>query len=87
MSKYVLVAQKPLSDTEQERLQSAYPDHYQIADNAWVITTEEATQNISQLIFPREGEQKRARVTHVVFLVSAYWGFHNRKLWEWMEKK
>ncbi len=83
MINYVLIADSPLDASVQERLQTVYTNHYQIADNVWVIKSNGSSEEISRTIFPRE-EKATEDIRHVVFRVSAWWGFHSRKLWEWM---
>ena len=83
MTHYVLIAQSRLDASAQERLQIAYPAHYQIADNAWVIKSNGSSEDISKTIFPRD-EKETASIRHAVFRISAWWGFHSRKFWEWM---
>lgn len=86
MADYVLVVDsiENLSDIE-ARVASSFGDYRPIAENAFVIRSKSTTsQGISEKIFGEsQGEDRVER--HAVFRFTAYWGFHDRDLWEWLD--
>jgi hypothetical protein len=84
MSTYVLIIRDAAQhEIAVERLQATFPDFKELAPNAWVLKAVKPSEDISQALFPRDAEGK-APVSHVVFLVTSWWGFHSRNIWEWL---
>jgi hypothetical protein len=83
---YLLVTQQSIEGTKALlRLPSLYPDHRAVAENAWVIRSEQTSQEISDALFPR-GDETEVK-SHIIVGISAFWGWHDRGLWEWMGKR
>lgn len=85
MSLYLLLTQEALHGTQAlTRLPVLYADNQQIADNAWIIKSDQSSEEISNALFPR-GDETTIR-SHMVVRITAYYGWYARSLWEWMSK-
>ena len=84
MPKYVLILEDKASLDEQG-LSSHYRVFHQIDSYAWAIQTNDSSQQISETLFPRDENGNAPR--HIVLRVDAWWGFYNRALWEWFDRK
>jgi len=93
MAIYVVVVDSAeLAAPNLARLEELYPNHKKLAPNVWALKTNELTKKISEDIFllgedgkPLPGAPPVTR--HVVVRIDAYWGFHDRTLWEWLSIK
>lgn len=84
MPKYVLVLEDKTS-LEEQGLSSHYRVFHQIDSYTWAIQTNDSSRQISETLFPRDENGNAPR--HIVLRVDAWWGFHNRALWEWFDRK
>jgi hypothetical protein len=87
MSLFIVVTSVPLRGTEElGRLLAEYPENRQLADNAWLIRSNQTTKQISHALFPRDENGATAK-GHVVLRTDAWSGWNDRDLWEWLSAR
>lgn len=88
MADYVLIVDSEENLVEiGDRVKENFDDFRDIADNAWVIrSTTTTSKGISETLF---GESPRGEGSgrHAVFRFTAFWGFHSRNIWEWLDTR
>lgn len=63
-----------------------FPTSRKIAPNVSIIKDTQLTaQAISELVFERDAEG-HASVRHIIVRMGAYWGYHDRDLWDWLDQ-
>ena len=89
MPKYVLVLRRPLSSAEvqtlESRIKSISAEYHKVSEESWALQSAKSSRQISEQLFPRVETKKTTN--HVVLRCDAYWGFHDRALWEFLDKK
>ena len=89
MPKYVLILRHPLSSAAAQRLESRIKDigaeHHKVSEESWALQSAKSSRQISEQLFPRV--EAKETTGHVVLRCDAYWGFHDRELWEFLDKK
>ena len=81
MSVFAVVLIEP-TDESIELLQTHYPDHYEVASNVFLVSSDELTKQVSKNIgIGADGADG------VVFRLNhAYAGYTSRDTWEWLSK-
>ncbi len=89
MPKYVLILRHPLPSAEAQTLVSRIKDigaeYHKVSEEFWALRSAKSSRQISEQLFPRNETTKTT--DHVVLRCDAYWGFHDRELWEFLDKK
>ena len=91
MPKYVLIMSDSMPSAEAEVLESRIKEIgaecYKIGSESWALQSTKSSREISEQLFPRDDTKTPPTEGHVVLRCDAYWGFHNRTLWEFLDKK
>ncbi len=89
MPKYVLILRYPPSSAAVQTLESRIKDigaeYHKVSEESWALQSAKSSRQISEQLFPRTKTTKAT--SHVVLRCDAYWGFHDRELWEFLDKK
>ena len=82
MALHALIAKRSLRGTQElDRLARLYPEFKEVIENVWLIRSNQTSKQISEALFPRTESGTR---THMVLRVSAWWGWNDPEVWEWM---
>ena len=86
-----LVCSRKDNPALEAKIKNEFPDdnHYILRQGSqWLIDAEQTTKELADRLgitknggSPQKGEFSGA----VVFLVSSYWGYYGKSLWEWLE--
>ena len=91
MSRYVLIVVKEMSLSEAQafefRLKGVGAEYHHVGPQSWALRSEKSSQEISEELFPRNKDQDPATLRHIIVRLDAYWGYHERSLWEFLDKK
>ena len=71
-------------DDPEKAVRAQFPDAQKMANNAWVFRSELSSKELSELLYPME--EGESQVYHMVCRFDAYWGYHNKALWESISK-
>jgi hypothetical protein len=86
MPLYALILGQPLSPQDLQHLLEAYPNSKKINDNGWAIRSPKTSKEISESLFPVTQTPEGPKATdHILLKITAWWGFHGRELWEWLD--
>ena len=89
MPKYVLILRHPLSSAAAQTLESRIKDmgaaYHKVSEESWALQSAKSSRQISEQLFLLD--ETRKTTGHVVLRCDAYWGFHDRELWEFLDKK
>lgn len=86
MASFIIVA-KAAPAGIRESLSRSFGEYREVSPAAWLVKSSLLdTQQISQVLFPRD-EKGNAAVAHIVFRLDAFWGWHDKGIWEWLSKK
>lgn len=85
MPRYILITADAM-DLE-ERLKELGAEYYRIGASSWAIRSHKSSREISEAVFSRDSDEANSPPTHIIVRLDAYWGYHNRDLWEFLDKK
>ena len=74
------------NDAVKERLNELYPNHFQLTNTLFFLTSNELTHEIATKIGIRD-EPRVPRGNGVVLKFNAYAGYTDKALWEWMRQQ
>ena len=83
MPKYVVIVEDGVN---LERVKLFFSDHRRVDDRTVIIRSFLTSKDISNILFPLDKDGKPS-ATHIVLRFDAWWGLHQRDLWEWMDQK
>lgn len=88
---YALMTETPVSDSAgkdiEEHLTSVRAEYYRSGKSSWIIRSQKSSRELSEAVFPRDPDSKASLESHVVVRFDAYYGYHDRDLWEFVERK
>lgn len=91
MPRYVLILADSVPSTEAQALESRIKESgaecYRVGPESWALRSTKSSREISEQLFPRDDTKTPPTKGHVLLRCDAYWGFHNRALWEFLDKK
>lgn len=85
MPTFLMVTQaNPTPEDAVNRLKEAFPDHQQVADNAWAVRAPGnlTSREVAHKIFPPDANGRGPRSLVVRF--DGYGGYHQPSTWEWL---
>lgn len=91
MPKYVLIMSGSMPSAEADSLESRIKEigaeYYKVGSESWALQSTKSSREISERLFPRDDTKTPPTAGHVVLRCDAYWGFHDRALWELLDKR
>lgn len=69
------------------RLDHVGAEYYHSGSSSWIIHSPKSSRELSEATFPRDPDSKAAARSHILVRFDAYYGYHDRDLWEFIEKK
>lgn len=85
MSIFAVVLDAPNADAA-ARVQSQYPDHYQLNDRLFLVSSDAVAEKVARAVGITENESEHIQSGVVFRLNHFYSGFTARALWEWLEQ-